>query len=347
MSETGFSNTPRQSFYDRLLPAPLNGGFSMENYHIWGSSVIQGEDGRFHMFASQVPAFLPLPRHWCTHSLVVRAVSDTPEGPYKYQEVVLPRRERHFFDGMMTHNPRILKYKDTYYLYYLGTTYPFPLPEEPITREMYTQAWSNKRIGLATSPSVFGPWKRLDKPLLEPRPGKWDSLITTNPSPAVRKDGSTIMAYKSAVAHKPPLLLGVAGADHPGGPFKRLSDEPIFQFHLEGNDKHDVEDPFIWWNGNHYELIMKERAGHLTGEPGAGIHCTSADGIRWTITDPPMAYSRHVLWENGKRELMANFERPFLLFIDGKPTHLFAATGRGPKYWSFDKSWNMVIPLKS
>jgi len=40
------------------------------------------------------------------------------------------------------------------------------------------------------------------------------------------------------------------------------------------------------------------------------------------------------------------FERPQLLIENGRPTHLFAATGDGPG--GFDKmssSWNMVVPL--
>ncbi|WP_347840351.1 hypothetical protein [uncultured Draconibacterium sp.] len=38
---------------------------------------------------------------------------------------------------------------------------------------------------------------------------------------------------------------------------------------------------------------------------------------------------------------------PFLLIENGVPTHLFAATGNGPKGWKFDKTWNMLIPLKT
>jgi len=43
---------------------------------------------------------------------------------------------------------------------------------------------------LATSRSVHGPWKRLDQPFLEPRPGEWESLATTNPSLCPLPDGS-------------------------------------------------------------------------------------------------------------------------------------------------------------
>ena len=32
------------SFSDRLLPAPVGGGFSMEGYWVWCGSVLRGED---------------------------------------------------------------------------------------------------------------------------------------------------------------------------------------------------------------------------------------------------------------------------------------------------------------
>ena len=54
-----------------------------------------------------------------------------------------------------------------------------------------------------------------------------------------------------------------------------------------------------------------------------------------------------MLWNDGTTSHQNHFERPFLLIEDGVPTHLFAATGTGPKAWNFDKTWNMVIPLKT
>ena len=41
------------AFIDRILPAPKNGGFSDPDYWIWGASVIKGEDGNYHLFASR------------------------------------------------------------------------------------------------------------------------------------------------------------------------------------------------------------------------------------------------------------------------------------------------------
>ena len=47
------------NFIDRILPAPLAGGFQMVGYWVWCGSVIKGEDGLYHMFAARWPNNLP------------------------------------------------------------------------------------------------------------------------------------------------------------------------------------------------------------------------------------------------------------------------------------------------
>jgi hypothetical protein len=339
------------AFIERLLPAPKDGGFQDPDYWIWGASVIRGQDGRYHMFASRWTREVGF-GNWVTNSEVVRAIADKPAGPYKFQEVVLPVRGKEYFDGMCTHNPRIIKYQDQYLLYYFGTTYKFPLPDvsnPQVGRENWREAWMNKRIGLAISASVKGPWKRLDRPVIEPRPDHWDASITSNPAPAVDpRTGHILLMYKSSTEGlTPPLLLGVSMADNPLGPYRRLSEEPILRFETESNNRRDVEDPYIWWNGKHYEGIVKDRSGEICGEEGGGIHMWSKDGIQWHLFDQIKAYSREIVWDDGSRSHQNHFERPFLLIEDGVPTHLFAATGTGPRAWEFDRTWNMVIPLKT
>lgn len=251
---------------------------------------------------------------------------------------------------MCTHNPRIVKYNDDYLLYYFGNTYSFPQPDAgnpEVSQEMSREAWMNKRIGVAISKSVYGPWKRLDKPVLAPRLGHWDASITSNPAPAVNeKTGKILLMYKSSTnGMVPPLLLGVSQAENPEGPYHRLNEEPIFRFETKDNNRRDVEDPFIWWSGNKYEAILKDRSGEICGEIGGGIHAWSKDGIQWLLFDKVKAYSKTIVWDNGTTTNHNHFERPFVLIEDGVPTHLFAATGTGPKTWRFDKTWNMVIPL--
>lgn len=339
------------AFIDRILPAPKNGGFRDDNYWIWGSSVIKGEDGKYHMFASRWSKDVGF-GNWVTNSEIARAVSDTPEGPYTFEEIVLERRGPEFFDGMCTHNPRIIKYRDKYLLYHFGTTYDFPLPTKEkldMTQEQWAHAWMNKRVGLAISDSVYGPWERVDKPVIEPRPGHWDASITSNPAPAVDpKTGKILLMYKSSTDGLiPPLLLGVSMANNPRGPYKRLSENPIFRFETKTDNHRDVEDPYIWWAGDHYEAIIKDRSGAICGEEGGGVHAWSRNGVDWKLFDKVKAYSRHILWDDGTKTIQNHFERPFLLIEDGQPTHLFAAVGTGPKAWQFENTWNMVIPLKT
>lgn len=142
------------TIYDRIMPAPAQGGFAMDDYWVWCGSVIKGEDNRYHMFASRWPKKMPFHPGWMVASEIVRASADQPEGPYTFGEVVLPARGAQFWDGRATHNPSITKYGDTYVLFYMGSTHPFadPKGEELIlSAPEATVARSNKRIGIATS----------------------------------------------------------------------------------------------------------------------------------------------------------------------------------------------------
>ena len=339
-------------FIDRLLPAPVNGGFRMEGYWVWCGSCIKGEDGRYHLFVSRWPRKYPMHPGWVFHSEIVRAVADRPEGPYEFQEVVLGRRSHHWFDGRATHNPSIHKCGDTYLLFYVGITYnaePPGVEDHPTNDDRYyRQVWHQKRIGLATSKSVNGPWIRQDAPILQPRPGQWDSSITSNPAPCVKPDGSVYLIYKSsapASGRVGPFSLGMAHAPHWTAPFTRLQDAPLFGV---GNDDRHVEDPFLWHDGQQFNIIMKDMTGAMCGEHHGGVHMTSPDGLAWTPGASPLAYSRQVRWDDGQVRTMGSFERPSLLIQDGVPTHLFSATADGPGgFMAAGATWNMVTPLKT
>jgi hypothetical protein len=57
----GSLDSPQEktAFIEKLAPSAKNGGFQMEDYWVWGASVIQGEDGKYHMFASRWPKKYP------------------------------------------------------------------------------------------------------------------------------------------------------------------------------------------------------------------------------------------------------------------------------------------------
>jgi len=338
-------------FINRIGKAPLDGGFRLKGYWVWGGCPIKGEDGKFHLFVSRWKKDMPFFIGYVFQSEVVRAVSDTPEGPYKFEEVVLPQRGSEYWDGMMTHNPTIRKLGDQYLLYYIGATYDFEKPDIPITqhdslntdeqRNLRNQAYRTIRIGMAVSSSVYGPWERPDEPLLDIRPDKWDNTVITNPAPFIGKNNEIYLIYRSNTPNG--LRLGLAKSSGIGEPFVRISENPLFHF----DDEHFCEDPFVWWNGTQYEVIMKDLTGNITGEWHAGVHGFSNDGLSWEIADSPKAYSRTVTWENGEFSEQGSFERPQLLFNEkGEPTHIFGAVADGPGgFRNATDTWCMVIPL--
>lgn len=332
------------AFIDRLLPAAKESGFQRADMWIWDGSVIQDEDGLWHMFASMWPKAVPFHPNWVTNSRVVRAVAAHPEGPYTYVEDVLPPRGGDYWDGKMTHNPTIHRVGKTYLLYYTGTTYDGPIPTEPASVELRGQARANQRLGLATAPSPAGPWTRLDKPILEPRPGEWDALLTTNAAPWVEADGSILMLYKSTTGQKGALKYGVARACHFLGPYERISHRPL---EWTDNPNLSYEDAYIWREDGEYRMIFNDMTGKLTGENHAGAYAVSKDGVRWSLGHPPKAYSRRVRWKDGSESIQGSLERAQLIMQGGHPTHLIFATADGPGGWQrAANTWSIVVPLK-
>jgi hypothetical protein len=180
--------------FPELGSVPRNGGFQMDGYWVWCGSVIKGDDGRYHLFASRWPKDITFHPGWMCYSEIVRAVADKPEGPYKFQQVVLPARGAEFWDGRATHNPSITRHGDTYILFYMGSTHPFDDPPLGVKFELTDPrcivARSNKRIGVATAKKLEGPWTRYDQPMLDTKPGTFYSFLTSNPAPVVHEDGS-------------------------------------------------------------------------------------------------------------------------------------------------------------
>ncbi|QYY35068.1 glycoside hydrolase family protein [Ruficoccus sp. ZRK36] len=337
------NSSPRSdelTFYKRLQPVPVEGGFRMPGYWVWCGSAIQGEDGRYHLFASRWSQEFPMFSGYILHSEIVHAVADTPSGPYTFVEKILPCTAADAWDGRMAHNPTIRKQGDTYLLYYIASTYSRP-DGAADTEEMCEESYANIRIGLATARSVNGPWEVRSEPVLDVRPGKWDHAIVTNPAPVIRPDGGVLLYYRANTPEG--LAIGVAGADSYKGPYRRLSDEPVL--HFENGDF--VEDPFVWWSGDRYEMLAKDMLGGLTGELHAGVHMISPDGLEWQLADSPKAYSRDIAYADGSRMRLGSLERPQLLFDENnQPVCLFAAAADGPGgFYEAKHTWNIAIPI--
>lgn len=337
---------------DYFLPAPKDCGFRMKGYHIWCGSVEKGDNGRYYMFASRIPKNQPFQPGWMFLSEVVRASSDTPWGPFTFEEVVLQERGAQFWDGRMTHNPRILKWKGKYLLFYVGTSFAFPIPEEaiegPDPRTMVAR--SNKRVGVAISDTIDGKFERMDQSILPTRPHCFDSHLTSNPSPLVDADGSVLVMYKSRGYIDMPynttnalctnMEFGIARGVNPTEPYEQLVDSPIFT-----NEIH-LEDPYIWRDKDGYCMIAKDMTGNISGVSYDGVYATSEDAIHWNITRGESSYTRTVLWDDGTSTYFPKVERACLLFEDGVATCAYFAVTESTCETGDMETRNIAIPIK-
>jgi hypothetical protein len=186
------------------------GGLCLSNGSTtWGGSVLQADDGRFHMYAAMMTENKTL-QAWLTNSVVLHAVAAVAEGPYLPSDTALAPRAVPHFDSVMIHNPDAQRAPDgTYLIFYDGSSAP-PTPYHPTVAENqwqqeqqqqqhhhqgdaggssathpYNPIILRQKIGLATSKSPYGPWTRQDVPVLEPTgiDGTWDQLFVTNPAP--------------------------------------------------------------------------------------------------------------------------------------------------------------------
>lgn len=319
---------------------PVDGGFRLEGYWVWCGSAVEEPGKGFHLYASRWPKTHPMFEGYLLFSEIVRAWSPTLTGPYEFRERIIPAGAVPAWCGRMAHNPAVLRYGDRYLLYFIGSTYEgeAPVPEE-ITEHLMSEIYGRIRIGLAVADSPAGPWRVLDEPVLSPRSGYWDSRVVTNPAPCVHPDGRIFLYYRSNTPEG--LRIGLAVADRPEGPYRRVGDGPV----LEG---FNVEDPFVWHDGREFHMLAKDMTGSITGEEIAGAHFLSQDGIRWQVAPAARGYSRTIRLADGREQHLGCLERPQIFFdAAGTPRCLFAAAGDGGgSFRQAKNTWNIAIPIQ-
>lgn len=333
-----------------MKPVPMKSGFRMEGYWTWDGSVIKGDDGKYHMFASRWPKTLPMHPGWLIRSEIVHAVCDTPWGEFEFSDVVFEARGPEYWDGRITHNPNISKVGDTYVLYYTGSTHIWDCKDEEVTRDhpSVVMGRAQKRVGVAYSKSLYGPWIRSDRPILEARPGHDDAYLTSNPAACFDDDGNVFMIYKGRGY--------VSAEEHPYrfGQMKLLYAKGNNAFSLERTENNlmfggvggELEDPFVWYD-NGYHMIAKDMEGDVCGVKFGVVHAFSDDGERWEVDKEPFL-TRDILYEDGKIRHMGNMERPCILFEDGKPVCAYFSTSDGSFFGGFmdcKNTWVVAIPL--
>lgn len=304
---------------------PIGRRLEMENWYVWGTSPIRDSEGKVHVFFSRWPAKRRM-GGWISSSEVAHAVAENPEGEFESIETVLSPRGEGYWDATTCHNPHIQKVDGRYCLFYMGNS---------------NKKTNTKRIGLAVADSLWGPWKRMDKPLIEPGgEDVWDNHCTSNPSFVKHPDGRYWIYYKSwnssdyYNSSHPTIRgnrkYGLAIADKLEGPYVKYKDNPIIDYSGLG-DNRQLEDACVFIENGKFKMIARDMGifNHKVG-----LYLESDDGIKWS--DPKIAYfpvSHYVQEPPAPSHLRkyGRLERPQLLIEDGKPTYLFNAS-QGGKY---------------
>jgi hypothetical protein len=329
----------------------VDSGFRLQNTSVWGSQVVHcADDGLYHMVASVFPGSFDFYKVWLLQAQIVHATASSPFGPFSLRNVALAYGAEDAWDRVVM-NPKVLRSPDgTWLLFYTGTGYPGPdpTPARPVpVDERIPQA--NQRVGLAIASSPGGPFVRTGAPILEPRAGKWDARITTNPSVTLMANGSLLLVYKASNpagynTTQSQVCFGVASSPNWRTSFTRARDDPILPCLA---NTFLFEDPCVFYTPTtaYYHLIFKDFAGSVTHAGYSGAHAISKDGIHWNFTNPALAYTTTHLWDDGKTRRQAQQERPqILLAPDGAPLGIYYATNTGLD--GKTEFWNMYQPLR-
>lgn len=292
--------------------------FGMPGWHVWDGAILPTGDGRFTLFFSR----WPLERGhdaWIDHSEICRAEGPEPWGPFEYVETVFRRGGGSAWDEHNFHNVTIKQFGGTYFMYYTGNH----------GNGDWWDHRNHQRIGVATAPSVRGPWTRRAAPLIDISPDGWDSLMVSNPTAIDLSDGRYVLLYKGVTDGPRPfgsrVLHGLAVAERPDGPFRKLPD-PVF---VVDGVKFAFEDPYLVRRETGCLCLMKDMDGVRGPCPVSVLAFESPDGVTWDADRFTVVATPYLLGPGDEVEFVERLERPHYFADPVKPCFSFAVKPHG------------------
>ncbi|MCH5597016.1 glycoside hydrolase family protein [Niabella ginsengisoli] len=345
--------------------------FISKNYYTWGASVVEGEDGKYHMFYSRWPHGKRLEKDdslnyifdgfagWNKYSEIAYAVSDNITGPYRHVKTILkgtgdPSR----WDRFTFHNPYIRKFEGYYYLYFISNSFDSSLTgDKPLSpsRLQWFKYNCTQKIGVLKAKTIEelidrSPTSATGAFIMEPD-NKQTFEVTNNPCVTEGPDGKYYMMYKSRKPVFGHMTFWMAIAAKPEGPFKTVSS-------VLTSPETASEDPSIWYDKKRkrFYAVAKYFSNTLKLAPqfGSIILITSKNGIDWQPAKHTLATLKEIKFQNGSKVDLANLERPFVVADrKGQPIALFAAAaiqnpfkGNPLRVDNEHNTFNVHIPLK-
>lgn len=312
-ADTTIEGKYKESAFSKALIKPGTRILQEEGWYIWDCSPIAGEDGKIHVFYSRWRDDFG---NWLTESEVAHAVAEKPEGPYRYVRTVLKGRGDGYWDAHTIHNPTIQQVGDRYVIFYMANN----LND---TAKYDGKAPSTQRVGMAIADDLYGEFERVGNgPILVSQDkNDWDNYMNNNPALLQHPNGQYWLYYKAWDRYGDGLRkVGVAFADDIEGPYQKFKGNPVLSF-SELNKQ--VEDPYIFHYKDKFYMITRDMG---VIHPRVGLIVTSDDGLNWSA--PEMGYRKSSWYFD---EEANRFERPQVLFLDGRPAYLFLSL-KGGKY---------------
>lgn len=307
-----------------------------KDWYNWCPSVLKEEDDKYHMFHTRWPKSIGF-LSWLTHSEIVHAIADKPEGPYRTLAVAIPPTGEDRGDWFTAHNSKIKKFGNKYYLYFAQTRGDsFGKDSEAKRIEMAktgyqhplwkNEARPNQRTFVAWSKSLEGPWIVSKEPIIQPE--KTITTLTVNPAVCLGPNGTYFMIIKGdKPGGKGMRSQALATASNPEGPWT-IQDKPVI-------DNLDTEDVSMWYDQTRERFYAVFHAHTFIGM------MTSADGISWEKAKQYKLISKGIPFDDGTIWMPERMERPFVLTDEkGSPIMLYVACKRE------NMSANIALPLK-
>jgi hypothetical protein len=223
---------------DNVLPRDPGNGLedpTMKRWCYWDGQIMQGLDGKFHLFASRWDQ--ERGHSGWLGSVAVHAISDNPMGPYRDTGMMWPDNQ-----GGKGHNVTALVLPDKRYAVVVSETRPGDV---------------------FVSKSLDGPWVYIGS--IKVNIGEGDNprdARMSNLSILLRPDGKFEIVPRSGAI--------MISSDGILGPYK-LQGPSIYRG-IPGLPTHNLEDPVIWYSGGMYHIVVncwsERKAFHLTSPDG-------------------------------------------------------------------------------
>lgn len=301
------------------------------DYYVWGLSVVQWE-GKYHAYYSRWKR-----KHghdgWMTHCEIAHAEATKPEGPFKFVNVVLKKKNSTGWDINNAHNPYAIVVDKKINLYYIANDLQ-PLlkttsyPDSTWFAKNRKRIRNSQRIGLASSKHPNGPFVRTEKAVVSPD-DKLFKNIAVNPSIVYHDNTYTMIMKGDDVNKKKWFRIQLVGqSPNAEGPFK-FSSKPVYS-------KAQTEDACIWYDKTLKKYFM---VCHVMRKPNLALF-QSENGTDWQPNQRGTFMKKYFKLKDGTIWKPERVERPFVLTNEkGQPIMVYVAVA--------DKNvnGNIAIPI--